>query len=106
MPTSREHAQANSEDIAIFAPTSQGKSQTDISCVRVGRIRRKAYSCGWRRYLCDATHPKIKLGYLLSTRHPSNLSTVAKMDQIYSTFLSTYDWDDEDFVEDYRLAMG
>lgn len=60
------------------------------------------------RYLCEATSPEKKLRSLLSTPSSGTSpgSTVSKMDEIYSTILSNYDWNDEDFVEGYHLVMG
>jgi hypothetical protein len=57
-------------------------------------------------YLRTAAHPDRKLSTLLYERNLSDISMDAKMDALYSEVLSTCDWADKDFVDDYHLIMG
>jgi hypothetical protein len=57
-------------------------------------------------YLRTAAHPDRKLSTILYERNLSDISMDAKMDALYSEVLSTCNWADKDFVDDYHLIMG
>ena len=58
------------------------------------------------KFLSTTTYPDKKLKKLLYKRNSSGLQAEAKMDMLYADILNSCDWDDEDFVRDYKLIVG
>lgn len=60
--------------------------------------------CSW---LHSAYQPRSKLTSLLSKTRSRGLPVEKKMDALYAAILEAAgDWEDEDFVRDYKLVMG
>jgi hypothetical protein len=57
-------------------------------------------------YLLTAAYPDRKLSTLLYERSMQHFHAEAKMDALYAEVLSTCDWNDRDFVQDYKLVIG
>ncbi|KIM76163.1 hypothetical protein PILCRDRAFT_651647 [Piloderma croceum F 1598] len=57
-------------------------------------------------YLLTAAYPDRKLTTLLYERNVSCRSAEAKMDALYVEVLNACDWNDRDFVHDYKLVIG
>ena len=57
-------------------------------------------------YLCTSSRADQKLSTLLYERNLSSNSMETKMDSLYAEVLSTCDWSDHDFVQDYHSLMG
>lgn len=59
------------------------------------------------KYLHIAYQPRAKLMILLSKSRTRGLPPTKKMDGLYGVIMEACgDWDDEDFVRDYKLVMG
>ena len=58
------------------------------------------------RYLCTVVNPDKNLKQILSRSGSQGLRAEKKMEELYTSILNTCNWEDEDFVEGYRLVMG
>jgi hypothetical protein len=57
-------------------------------------------------YLRTVTYPDKKFSMLLYERNLWGMPAEAKMDALYADILSSCDWSDNDFIQDYQLLMG
>lgn len=57
-------------------------------------------------FLREKQNPDGKLDKILSNDLRVGLSAQAKMDELYTTILESWDWDDDDFVDGYKRVMG
>ncbi|KAF7979815.1 hypothetical protein HWV62_40884 [Athelia sp. TMB] len=113
------HSIINRNDIALYVDTqlredvtrnTMGLDEVDETVVRDLKTLSEGLFI-WIvtvfNYLRGAYKPRAKLDMLLSKSAERNLPTHKKMDDLYAGILeASGDWDDTDFVKDYRTAVG
>ncbi|QRW12450.1 hypothetical protein RhiLY_11449 [Ceratobasidium sp. AG-Ba] len=57
-------------------------------------------------YLRQFTNPTRKLTELLSSNDPASNSAEEKMDRLYATIIESFNWRDEEFINNYQVLMG
>ncbi|QRV83830.1 hypothetical protein RhiJN_11846 [Ceratobasidium sp. AG-Ba] len=110
--------EANMSDISVFVPYKLRELANDMDLgddwpgeeFTLKLVEKAGGLFQWIATVCDYlrqfTNPTRKLTELLSSNDPASNSAEEKMDRLYATIIESFNWRDEEFINNYQVLMG